>query len=340
MIPKKDSELEMFTLFEMTPDLVCIVGKNGFFQKVNRAVVEKLEYTQEELFQKPVSAFIYPEDLERTAHERLKLLEGSALVNFENRYLTKTGKIIWLHWTSIYIPDREIVFAIAKDVTEKKQAANEIEEKYKKFKGLATHFKNSVEKDRKYFAVELHEELAQLASVVKMDIEWITHNMTELTEFSKARLEHASTIIQLLIKTIRRISFWISPQMLDDLGLKETLKWLCDEFSILNGISCSFESALDESSLSHEVKMDIFRVCQEALTNVMYHAAATTVKISLDHTGEKINLSITDDGRGFEINDMKKTSGFINMRERAASINGQLSIKSEKGEGTIVSLLI
>ena len=144
----------MFTFFEMTPDLVCIAGKDGFFKKVNRAVIEKLGYSEEELFARHISSFMHPEDMEMTMLERTKLLNGTALTDLENRYVTRNGRIVWLHWTSIYLSDKEIVFAIAKDVTERKLAEKEIEEKYQKFKGLATHFKSSIEKDRKNFAIE------------------------------------------------------------------------------------------------------------------------------------------------------------------------------------------
>src|SRR3989440_6281543 len=162
----KDPEFEMFTFFEMTPDLVCIAGKDGYFRKVNPAVINKLGYTQEELFSKPISSFIHSEDKDVTQRKRAKLLLGKTLMNFENRYVTKTGEIVWLAWTSIYFPDKEIVFAIAKDISERKQIERDIEEKYKKFKSLASHFKSSLEENQKYLASELHDELAQLAGVV------------------------------------------------------------------------------------------------------------------------------------------------------------------------------
>src|SRR5687768_3861580 len=179
MLPLTTTEFEMFALFELTPDLVCIAGKDGFLRKINPAVIQKLGYTTEELYTRPIASFIHPEDRNMTAQVRAKLLSGEALLNFQNRYITKDGAIVWLEWTSIYIPDKEIVFAIAKDITKRKLQEKEIEDKYKKFKSLATHFKKSIEEDRKYLAVELHEELAQLASVVKMDIHWIKDNILE-----------------------------------------------------------------------------------------------------------------------------------------------------------------
>ncbi|MDO9376214.1 MAG: PAS domain S-box protein [Ferruginibacter sp.] len=147
MGPQEHSELDMFSFFEQTPDLVCIAGKDGYFRKINQSVCIKLGYTEEELFSRPIATFIHPEDKAKTAKERASLLNGKPLVNFQNRYLTKEDNIIWLDWTSIYFPDKEIVFAIAKDVTERKLAEAEIEVAYKKFKGLATHFKKTVEKD-------------------------------------------------------------------------------------------------------------------------------------------------------------------------------------------------
>jgi PAS domain S-box-containing protein len=335
-----DSSHDLFSFFEMTPDLVCVVSKEGFLKKVNSAVVEKLGYTQEELFAKPVCAFIFPEDQPITRIKRESLLAGNELTNFENRYVTKDGKIIWLYWTSIYIPDLEIVFAIAKDITERKIKEKEIEEKYKKFKGLSDHFKSRIEKDRKYFSIELHEELAQLASVIMMDLHTIKRNIPDLSGFLKSRIEHASDISKLLIQTIRKIAFEMSPYMLHQFGLNETLKLLCNDFAILNHIPCDFESDYDERELTQEIKMDFFRICQESLSNVMNHASANSVKISIKDEGNMLRLSITDDGKGFEAGKQLRTSGLANIRERVASINGRLTIQSRIQKGTYISVAL
>ncbi len=329
-----ESKIELFSFFEMTPDLVCVADKEGYFKNVNPAVIEKLGYTKEELFSRPISSFIYHEDKELTSRERGELLNGKALLNFENRYVTKSGKIIWLEWSSIYFPDKEVVFAIAKDVTVRKEIQREVDEKYKNLKSLAAHFKSSMEEDRKYLAAELHEELAQLASVVKMDVDWLNTNIPGLSELSKNRIEHALVVSELLINTIRRMSYAISPSMLEDLGLSATLRWHCREFSSLNGISCVFQSNYDETMLTNEIKVDFFRICQESLINIMYHAEASEVAISIEDTGEKIILGIVDNGKGFDPNQIPPTSGLTNMKKRALSINGQLTIQSEPGKGT------
>lgn len=279
MEDSQHTEFESLNFFEMTPDLVCIADKKGYFKRVNDAVIATLGYTKEELFSRPVSSFIYHEDRDLTSKRRNLLLNGDKLVNFENRYLTKDGNIVWLAWTSIYFPDKEIVFGIAKDVTQRKVLESEIQKSYQKFEGLVKHFKRSLEQDRKYLATELHEELAQLASVVKMDIDWISANTPNLPEASKSRIEHALMISDILIKSMRKISYSLSPTMLDDMGLNAALEWHCKEFSMLNGISCTFKASYQEADLPHEVKIDFFRISQEALTNIMYHAEANHVTL-------------------------------------------------------------
>lgn len=336
----EDFQLKVSAFFEMTPDLVCIAGRNGFFKKVNKSVQDTLGYTLEELLSRPIDSFVYEEDKEITRQSRVNVLNGSNLLNFENRYIRKDGSLVWLEWTSIYFADDEVVFAIAKDITEKKKSQNEIAHKFEKFKGLANHFKTSIEQDRKYLASELHEELAQLASVVKMDVDWIGIKEPNLSDASKKRIQHASLISELLINTIRRITFSISPTLIEDSGLDATLEFHCKEFSILNGIDCVFENNHDEANLPLEIKIDFFRICQEALSNIMYHASANKVKISLDEKNDGTLLTIEDDGKGFIPETREQYAGLSSMRERAASINGVLTIDSQPGRGTCITVFV
>lgn len=334
------NEYEDFSFLQMTPDLVIVAGKDGYFKKVNPAVIEKFGFSEEELMSNPISTYIHPDDREATNERRKHLLDGKPLLNFENRYITKSGEIVWLEWTSIYFSDKEIVFAIAKDVTRRKKIETEIEAKYTKFKSLATYFKTSIEQDRKHLANELHEELAQLVTVIKVDIDWIKSNNHNLPDAAQNRIEHALAVAELLVTTIRRISFSISPNMLDDLGLNATLEWLCKEFSVLNGIPCSFNYAYKESDLSHEVKLDFFRISQAALANVMHHAKANTVEISIEEMGDSISLFVRDDGIGISTEELLASNVLNRMHERAISINGKLDIQSSKGNGTCVCLTV
>jgi PAS domain S-box-containing protein len=333
-------DFNLSDFFEITPDLVWIAGKDGYLKKVNTAVIEKLGYTEAELYANPISSFIHPWDREKTRLNRVNLINGEVLHNFLNRYVKKDGEIVWLEWTSIYFSDKEVVFAIAKDVTVRKQIEKDVADEYNKFKSLTTHFKSSIEKDRKHFAYELHEELAQLVSVINMDMGWININIRDMPEKLKERINHASEVSRLLIKTIQRLSFSISPQMLDDLGLNTTLEWLCKEFSVLHGISCEFEPAYDETSLTHEMKIDFFRICQESLTNVLDHSLAGKIKISIEDTGSRIQLCILDNGKGFDAREELLTAGLINIRERAASINALINLQANPDGKSCICLTV
>lgn len=335
-----DPEIHLSSFIELTPDLVCIAGRDGFFKKVNRAVIEKFGYTEEELMTHPIAFFMHPEDKQLTLHKRAELFEGKSLVNFRNRYITKGGTTLWLEWTSLYFPTEAVVFAIAKDITKRRQVELDIEEDYRKFKGLATHFKSSIEEDRKFLARELHEELAQLASVLKMDIEAARKHAAVLPPAARDRIEDAAVVSQQLIMTIRRLSFSISPNMLEHLGLNATLEWHCKEFAVLSGVPCVFQSSFDDSRLTDELRIDLFRICQEALQNIFKHAQASEVKVTLEELGRQVRMTILDDGKGFDQAQQKRRAGLVRMRERATSINADLSIHSAPGRGTAISVSI
>ena len=126
------SDLELF--FEHSPDLICVAGFDGYFRKINSAVCKTLGYTEEELFSKPINSFIYSEDKQVTASRRENILAGDVLTNFDNRYVTKTGELIWLTWTSVPIPGKDVIFAIAKNITYRKKI-----EEYKRISNILIH---------------------------------------------------------------------------------------------------------------------------------------------------------------------------------------------------------
>ena len=335
----KEDSYFMLDLFEKTPDLVCIVNRAGWFKKVNPAVIKTLGYTEQELFARPVADLIHPDDRHVTSSKRNRLLNNEPLINFQNRYIAKNGETVWLHWTSVYISESEVVFAIAKDITNRKQIDIEIEKNYKKYKRLTAHFKQHVEKDRQFFASELHEEFAQMAAVIKMDFESIDIEKTQLDERSKKHKEHGLATSQNLINKIRKLSYSINPSSIKEIGLDAVLSSLCHEFYSSTGIPCIYKSTFNENLVDYEVRLDLLRICQEALLNVMNHAQATEVKITLREKNNKIELLITDNGIGFE-HQSKQSFGLRNMHGRAASIDGKLTIESKKSKGTRVRVSV
>lgn len=339
MSAQKGLSPELFSFFDNTPDLVALANREGFFRYVNDAVVNTLQYSRPELFMRPISEFIHPDDKERTAFIRQELLGGKALVNFENRYISKSGGVVWLHWTSIYFPDKELVFAMAKNVTARKTREENLEMLFRKQENLASHFKEKLEGDKRSLARELHDELAQLATAIKTEINWLGQQPC-LEEQAQQRAERTSALLDLLINSIRRISYAISPTMLDDVGLNETLQWLCEEFTRQNGIACYFETDGDDKMLSHEIQLDIFRICQDALSNISQHEDVSVVNVELLYEANRIKLSITDNGTGTDTEALMKKPVITAILERTASVNGNITLNSQPGEGTQMQVII
>ena len=336
----ENSPEDFSSYFENTPDLVCVAGEDGFFKSINKAVINKLGYTKEELLSIPIFSLIYPDDKKITFSTREEMLKGKPLINFENRYITKSGAIIWFQWTSFFLPHKKLVFAIAKDITEIKKKEKELHDKYSQSKKLASRFKGSMEKDRQQFAFELHEELAQLAAVIKLNLNSVTISLPDLDESAKEKIDHAAYLSELMIKTIRKISFEVSPYMLDSECLEDALLYLCNDFSALHEIPCFLEADFNEETISKEIKIDFFRVCQEALKNVLNHSKAESVTVSIIESESKVTLTIFDNGKGFDPKKQRQKSGLSNIRDRVSSINGQLTITSKPGEGTVISVVV
>ena len=173
-----------------------------------------------------------------------------------------------------------------------------------------------------------------------MDVSWLKINVADLPANVTSRIEHASEVSKLLIKTIQRLAFTLSPQMMDDFGLNATLEWLCREFTVLNGIPCEFTSDYEEQNIGDEMKTDIFRICQEALTNVLNYAQAGSIKIHVKDTGNSIELCISDSENGFNTELEKQTTGFISIQKRATSINGTVTMHNTPGKGSGICIQI
>lgn len=318
---------DLLALFQSTPDLVCIADRHGYFRNFNPAVPATLGYTEKELLEKPIAELIHPDDREATSNRRAKLLKGQTLLNFRNRYITKNGAIIWLEWTSVYLPERELVLAIAKNITERKAKEQQIEAEFARLTHQAEHFKSNLEKERKDVAVGLHEDMAQLATAIRVDLDWLGSNIQLPGKDVEERIEHARMTADLLVNTIRKVSFAISPAMLDDLGLDATLEWYCKEFSVSSGIDCSYESSYIETSLTKEIQLDFFRICQLALKSIKQHSKSTRVQINIKRRAKKVILSIKCNDTQCQMN-MEVHSEIVGIRERVASFSGKCTIEA------------
>jgi len=234
------------------------------------------------------------------------------------------------------------ILSLALDVTERRKTEDKLKNANAELHTLSSRLQNLREVERTAIAREIHDELGQQLTGLKIDTLWITRRITKEEKNIKEKLSDMVEHINDAVKTVRRISTELRPSILDDLGLIAALEWQSQEFEKRTGIRSQFTSNRDELNLEVNLSTNIFRVYQEALTNVARHANATQVETIFEEDDNYIHLIVKDNGQGFDLNEIKTNHSFglIGMKERAMMLNGDLSIESNKPYGTIVFLKV
>jgi PAS domain S-box-containing protein len=237
------------------------------------------------------------------------------------------------------LPSGEIV-AVFDDVSKQKQAEDDLTKAHEMLKKLYIYQDDAKENERKVISREIHDELGQLLSALKIDLSWTKANYKNREEVIK-KIDSMTDIVSGTIKTVQRISSDLRPGLLDDLGLIPAIEWFCQEFENRTGIKCHLILGDFESS-SEKKNLALYRILQEATTNVMRHANARNVYVKCVQEEDSIFLEIIDDGTGMKQTkiDSSKSLGLIGMRERVKQFDGILDIKSTINSGTKLSVYI
>lgn len=198
------------------------------------------------------------------------------------------------------------------------------------------------EEERKVIAREIHDELGQLLTTLKMGLSRLGRTTDQgkepLLEKAKALID----LVDMTIQSVKRISTDLRPAILDDLGLLAAIEWQAEEFQDRSGIKCEVSTGSKDVALEQEHAIAVFRIFQEALTNIARHANATRVKVSLKEKGDKLLLQIRDNGKGITEEQVhsSRSLGLIGMRERAHSLGGELDIKGIPDKGTTIKVTV
>lgn len=237
---------------------------------------------------------------------------------------------------------RRVSFTMIDDVTEKLKAEKERIASYNQLQKLTAHLQIVREEERTRIAREIHDELGQQLTVLKMDTAWISKKIPNDNKPIAEKLYDMIDLIDDTVKTVRRISSDLRPGILDDLGLIPALEWQGEEYEKRTGIKWHFNSNITDITLNPVVSTNIFRIFQEAFTNVIRHSFATQIETTVEKEGEILILAIKDNGQGFDLDNIKHKNswGMLGMKERAAIINGELIIETEKQKGTTIKLKV
>jgi signal transduction histidine kinase len=198
------------------------------------------------------------------------------------------------------------------------------------------------EEERATVAREIHDDLGQTLTALKMDIAWMKKNAGMTEEMRAAKFDTMLGLTDSSIQTVKRIATELRPGILDDLGLISAIEWGTEEFQKRSGIECNLVISVEELAVDENVTIAVFRIFQESLTNIARHSGATKIEVTIKKAGDLLQMEITDNGVGIseeQINS-SKSLGLIGMNERASVFGGKLKISREASGGTTVRVYI
>jgi signal transduction histidine kinase len=218
----------------------------------------------------------------------------------------------------------------------------ELKESSRQLQALAANLELAREEERMRIARELHDQLGQALTAMKFDLAWLTDRLEQKDVTLAQKAKTITAQMDTMIKTVRRIATELRPGMLDDLGLAASIEWQARDFEKRTGIVCSVNVPAEDLPSARTQSLALFRIFQEALTNIERHANAQYIEINLTATPEALTLQVHDDGRGIQAQEITNlhSLGLLGMRERAKRLGGAFDIHGVPGEGTIVTVSI
>lgn len=228
------------------------------------------------------------------------------------------------------------------EIDQRRRTQEELTLSRERLRELAHHLQSVREEEARRIAREIHDELGQALTALKIDLHWIDGNSKADPVLFRAKTAKMAALVDTTVKTVRRISSELRPGLLDDFGLSAAMEWQTREFSERVGIPCDFTSWPEDIVLDQKRSVAIFRILQEALTNIARHAAAAAVTVYVRETDSEILLTVGDDGIGVTEKTLRETKSFgiIGMRERVNDLGGTLDVSGRPNAGTTVSVRI
>jgi PAS domain S-box-containing protein len=339
---KTPSDHSFRILFQTALDPILIWNNARQCVDVNAAGCELLGYSYEEMLGLTIDE-VSSVDLRATVPERWAMFLELGTISGEWTLCRKDGtsRLVEFRGTANFVPGLHLAFV--RDLTEQKAAEQEVARQREQLRAVSARLSRVSEHERTELARELHDQLGQLLTALKMDAAFVRRQLpgdSNRSEELRSKLTNIADGLDTAIQEVRRISAEMRPVALDRLGLLEALEWLCEEFERRGGVRCRVKTDVEELHLEPDAALQLFRIVQEALTNTTRHARASRVTIVARLTDERFVLEVRDNGRG--ISDAALVDpgslGLIGMRERALRAGGELTVMRNGRKGTVVKV--
>ncbi|BDQ02916.1 PAS domain S-box protein [Ignavibacterium sp.] len=337
---------------ERIPLAYLIIDKDFKIKFFNPEAEKIFGYTNKEVKGKDPYEFLIPESSKPLVEEKRKRwILGDMNANGINENITKDGRIILCEWYNTPILDENgnlvEVISMGIDVTEREKSKEELIKSEQKLRALASHLQSVREEERAAIARELHDELGQILTSVKMNLMMMTKQVIQEDEsFDKTIFENEiQSMNEMIEHSVRRLKKLISelrPEVLDNLGLIPAVEWLVEQFISRSGIKVNYSPKIKNIDLPKDKQLNIYRIIQESLTNVLRHSQANEINLNIFESDNNICIEIKDNGRGFSLDklDPLHSIGITGMKERALTFGAKLKIESLPGSGTSVLLSV
>ncbi len=337
-------------LVEKSPEAI-IVHCDWLFVYVNPAAVKLFNVSSaDELLGKNFLDFVPPEFHADIMTRACQVQDGIAPHGtLDLAYVTATGETLYYESVGSMTtyngkPAAQIVI---RDITERKRAEHELKASREELRRLAAYLQSARENERTTIAREIHDELGQDLTGLKMDLAMLEDLVNEhvgppaLDEMTD-RITSMSQLLDATVHAVRKIISELRPVLLDKLGLTAAIEWQAEEFQSRTGIACDCFITAEDAEFDRDCATAVYRIFQESLTNVIRHAEATRVSVSFGRDDNAFELEIRDDGKGIDGEPFSKAGSFglIGMRERALLFNGTVAVAGAPGKGTTVTLTI
>ncbi len=337
---------------ERIPLAYIIIDKNFKVKFFNPEAEKIFGYKNKEVKGKDPYEFLIPESSKALVEEKRKRwMLGDMNANGINENITKDGRIILCEWYNTPILDENgnliEVISMGIDVTEREKSKEELIKSEQKLRALASHLQSVREEERAAIARELHDELGQILTSVKMNLMMMSKQVIQEDEsFDKKIFENEiQSMNEMIEHSVRRLKKLISelrPEVLDNLGLIPAIEWLVEQFITRSGIRVNFSSRIKNIDLPKDKQLNIYRIVQESLTNVLRHSNASEIILDISESDNNICIEIKDNGKGFSPDklDPLHSIGITGMKERALAFGAKLKLESLPGSGTTVLLSV